>query len=199
MTTGTNSLEREVETDLGKIEKFLGYNKGRKEKRMIGCMLVIWWRKTRGLLSDSLHFLYKVGDKVIYCEWEAERPRKMWGEKRRIRDSYERWGQQTCSKIMVGWLGGAESPHEVWDHSLKGMSWWPCLPYGSCHCPRHPEYRSKVVMSKRSPQIGHNSGQRFAARSLTYHSCHPLWPLRQALWARLIMYSPHSWHPFLIS
>lgn len=42
MTTGTNSLKREVGTDLRKMEKLpLGYNKGRKEMKMVGCRLGI--------------------------------------------------------------------------------------------------------------------------------------------------------------
>lgn len=35
MTKGTNSLKREAETDLRMIEKLLGYNKERKEMRMV--------------------------------------------------------------------------------------------------------------------------------------------------------------------
>lgn len=43
MTTGTNSLKREVGTDLRKMEKLpLGYNKGRKEMKIVGCRLGIW-------------------------------------------------------------------------------------------------------------------------------------------------------------
>lgn len=37
-------MEREVETDLGMIEKLLGYNKGRKEMRMV----VVGWESGEG-------------------------------------------------------------------------------------------------------------------------------------------------------
>lgn len=36
MTKGTNSLKREIGTDLRKVEKLLSYNKGRKEIKMVG-------------------------------------------------------------------------------------------------------------------------------------------------------------------
>lgn len=36
MTKGKNSLKREVETDLRKVEKLLSYNKGKKVMKMVG-------------------------------------------------------------------------------------------------------------------------------------------------------------------
>lgn len=43
MIIGINFLKREVGIDFRKMEKFFfGYNKGRKEMKIVGCRLGIW-------------------------------------------------------------------------------------------------------------------------------------------------------------
>lgn len=57
------------------------------------------------------------------------------------------------------------------------------LQYRFCSPPRSPVSQQK---SRRNPQIRQTSEQSFSARTLKDHSCHPLQPLRQALWVRLV-------------
>lgn len=92
----------------------------------------------RGFLFDSLKFFYKMEDKVICGEWEAERPGKVWGQRRRYQSIVWEKGENKHARksSQDGWaVLGAHLKYGIM--SLKEVSWWPYLPYKSFSPPRY--------------------------------------------------------------